>query len=59
MASVDIPFVTSDLEARHEGQVLDALGVMGTPHMQHRTLTTVPVVTCAIFQVLIFSFVYQ
>lgn len=50
MASVDIPFVTSDLEARHEGQVLDALGMMGTPHMQHRTLTTVPAVTCAIFQ---------
>jgi len=47
---VEIPLVTSDLEARHEGQVLDVLGVMGTPHMQQRTLTIVPDVTCAIFR---------
>lgn len=42
--------MTSDLEARHVGQVLDAFGVMGTPHMQHRTLTNVPVVTCAMVE---------
>jgi len=36
---VDIPRVTSALEARQEGQVLDGLEGMGIPHMQQRTFT--------------------
>ena len=36
---MDIPRVTSDVEARHEGHVLAAFGAMGMPHMQHRMLT--------------------
>ena len=42
VASVLMPRVTSALLARHEAHVLDGLGAMGTPHIQHRTFTMVP-----------------
>jgi len=38
---VDMPRVTSALEARQEGQVLEGLEGMGIPHMQQRTFTMV------------------
>lgn len=50
---MEMPFVTSALEARHEGHVLDALGAIGIPHIQQRTLTMVPVVAvCAMVSVM-------
>ena len=37
-----IPLVISDLLARQEAHVLIEFGAIGTPHMQHNTLTKVP-----------------
>jgi len=42
MDSVEIPLVTSDIEARHEGHEFDAFGAIGIPHMQQSTFTIVP-----------------
>lgn len=41
---MEIPLVTSDFEARHEGHELDAFGAIGIPHMQHSTFTIVPLI---------------
>lgn len=39
---MEIPLVTSDIEARHDGHEFDAFGAIGIPHMQQSTLTIVP-----------------
>jgi hypothetical protein len=48
MDSVEIPFVTSDVDARHDGHVLEELGAIAIPHMQHSTFTIVPAVSAII-----------
>ena len=47
MASVDMPRVTSVVDARHDEQVLLGFGVMGAAHMQHRMVADVPALTGA------------
>jgi hypothetical protein len=42
VASVEIPRVTSAVEARQEGQVLEGLGVIGVAQMQQRIVQVVP-----------------
>jgi len=37
-----MPRDTSDWDARQAEQALDALGEMGVPHMQQRTVAAVP-----------------
>ena len=39
---MEIPLVTSDWAARHDGHVFDGFGAIWMPHMQHRMLTMVP-----------------
>lgn len=51
MDSVDIPRVTSDLDARQDGHVLEELGEMGVPQMQQRTERVVGVVVVVGMQV--------
>lgn len=41
-----MPLVTSALLARQDEQVLEALGAMGIPHMQHRTDNEVGLAVC-------------
>jgi hypothetical protein len=42
VASVEIPRVTSAVEARQEGQVLEGLGAMGVAQRQQRIVLVVP-----------------
>ena len=46
---MEIPLVTSDVDARQEGHVFDEFGEIGIPHMQHSTFTMVPAATSDIF----------
>jgi hypothetical protein len=38
-----IPLVTSAVLARQDAQVFEGLEAIGTPHMQQRTFTMVPI----------------
>ena len=39
---MEIPFETSDPDAKQEAHMLLGFGSTGVPHKQHRTLTMVP-----------------